>query len=811
MKKRIFMKIGLLLLILCLSAALVSCEDHEQAVGSGTKTEAETETETPETAEVGLIFDLNGDDRSYSVTGLGQTDGTVDIPETYNDLPVTIISAKAFFERTDVISVSIPDSVTRIGRSAFRGCTSLTRVTTGTGLTVIDQDAFRGCTSLAEITIGEGLTTLGSDAFHSCLSLTDIVVPESVTEIGRDVFAGCSGLVSMTLPFVGLDRAPVFGTSMKTMLGSVFGTTPYGGSFETAQFYLIYYYYRNGDVGLNSIVSHFYIPKTLRSVTITGGKVFPGAFVNCGGLTDITLTENVTIVLPPTNVISGSGQGSIFGGCNALQHLALPSVTTDIGTLFTGGSSGTLKIPDSLTSLTVCGGTLKGPAFSNWGNLKTLTVGKGVQSISGQFPAHIETLVIEDLEAWLKLAETGGLGATLPKIDTLYIGDQVVKTLTVPAGVKCIGNYAFAGLPLQRVILPDSVTTIGKGAFRCCSSLREVYLPDSVTKVDEITFERCTALATIRLPANLRSIGSQAFYGCTALTVVDLPESIESIGSQAFSECTALTAVDLPESIESIGSQAFSECTALSRFTLPQRRIPAFGRDVFRGCSALQYKAYQNGFYLGNAENPWLLFVSPSSTRVSTLKIHADTVMIASNACHGCNMLTEVTFEGGSLVCCAGAFEACSALQAVRVADLASWCGIWFQNETANPLYYAHHLYVGDTRVIDPIIPDGVRSIWPYAFIGCTDLGEVTFGPDVQSIEISAFSGCTCLYKIVVGSNLTFIGQDAFSGCTVLTNIRYSDTKQAWRAIQKITGWDANTGNYIVHCTDGNLTKYSTA
>ena len=139
----------------------------------------------------------------------------------YNDRPVTMIGESAF-EEYDMISITIPDSVTCIDSDAFSGCSCLQEVQLGKGLEsigsyafsdcvslksidfpksllTIDYDAFRGCTSLKTVNFNDGLTTIGSYAFSECVSLTSVDFPNSLLTIENDAFSG-SGLSNVILP-----------------------------------------------------------------------------------------------------------------------------------------------------------------------------------------------------------------------------------------------------------------------------------------------------------------------------------------------------------------------------------------------------------------------------------------------------------------------------------------------------------------------------------------------------------------------------------------------------------------------------------
>ena len=109
---------------------------------------------------------------------------------------VTKIGRYAFSGCTGLTSVTIPDSVTEIGHGAFSGCTSLISIIIPNGVTLLS--CFQKCTSLKEITIPHSVTTLSG--FSGCTSLTNITIPNSVTVIGNSAFCDCTSLTSVRIP-----------------------------------------------------------------------------------------------------------------------------------------------------------------------------------------------------------------------------------------------------------------------------------------------------------------------------------------------------------------------------------------------------------------------------------------------------------------------------------------------------------------------------------------------------------------------------------------------------------------------------------
>ena len=100
-----------------------------------------------------------------------------------------------------LLVVEIPDSETQIcDGGAFEGCQTLAKVTIPDSVTYIGKGAFKGCSSLASLIIPDSVTHIEDDAFSGCSSLASLTIPDSVTQIGPHAFCGCSSLASLIIP-----------------------------------------------------------------------------------------------------------------------------------------------------------------------------------------------------------------------------------------------------------------------------------------------------------------------------------------------------------------------------------------------------------------------------------------------------------------------------------------------------------------------------------------------------------------------------------------------------------------------------------
>lgn len=137
------------------------------------------------------------------------------------------------------------------------------------------------------------------------------------------------------------------------------------------------------------------------------------------------------------------------------------------------------------------------------------------------------------------------------------------------------------------VIIPDSVTSIGSGAFSQCFRLESVTIGNGVTSIGAFAFSTCNSLVSITIPDSVISIGDKAFHGCDQLKSITIGDGVTSIGIGAFGNCPMLTRVTLGKSVTSIGESAFANCNNLTEITIPNS-ITQISTVAFQYCNMLR-------------------------------------------------------------------------------------------------------------------------------------------------------------------------------------------------------------------------------
>ena len=451
----------------------------------------------------------------------------------------------------EIISVTLPNTITKIDIDAFYGCSNLTSVNIPEGVTEIGHGAFSQCFSLPSITLPEGLKQITYNLFNACSSLTTITIPSSVTDIGKTAFTNCTGLTSLTM-----NCNPTLGNDVFKGCSNLKEVT------------------FNGET-VPAIFSQW----DLEKVTI-GDKVrniANRAFYKCTSLKTLALSNQVETI----------GKEAFYQ-CSQLETLTLPSQLTDLGEAAFANCS-------SLTDLTMSGNqaTIGTQAFYNCYSLSNVTMTGHIKYMDRLAFGNctLETLNITDMAAWCSIDYFDVWSGPIAYVSHFfYNGQEVVSDLVIPEGVTSLGLGAFAGrLELVSVSLPSTLTSIGNYAFYTCPKLASVTLPDGVTSIGDNAFGECSALSTITLSQKLKSIGYRAFYNCKKLKTLNVPPTLADIGYNAFQGCSGLEIVNITdiaawcsinfgndeESVSYSNPQSYSHCLykdgkMISELTIPE-------------------------------------------------------------------------------------------------------------------------------------------------------------------------------------------------------------------------------------------------
>ena len=431
--------------------------------------------------------------------------------------------------------------------------------------------------------------------------------------------------------------------------------------------------YLNGGVGNENAYSGIVnIPATVNynSESYSVSSIDGCAFRYCSGLTSVTIPNSVTSI-----------GYQAFYGCSDLTSVTIPNSLTSVDyQTFQGCSSLTsMTIPNSVT-------TIGGSAFSGCSSLTSITIPNSVKSIGSsafQGCSNLTSVDITDITAWCKIAFGNGYSNPTSLAHHLYLNNVEITDLvipnsvttigrysfyqcssltsvTIPNGVTNIGDYAFYGCSgLTSVAISDGLTSIGSYAFSQCSGLTSVAIPDGVTSIGSFAFSQCSGLLSIAIPDGVKNIEEYTFRLCSSLTSITIPSSVTSIGAYAFYGCSSLTSVTIPDGVINIEERTFSDCSGLTSVAIPNS-VKSIGNNAFSSCSALTSIAIPNSV-TSIGESAFY-----NCYNLETLKLPDQLQIIKKAALKWCSSLKSLTIPAAVEYIYSEAFSGCNALESIK-------------------------------------------------------------------------------------------------------------------------------------------------
>ena len=639
----------------------------------------------------------------------------------------------------------------------------------GIDIESIESSTFSYNTNITKVTISEGITTI-NETFDGCSNLIELSIPSTLKKIALNAFQGCDNL-----EFKNYDNGLYLGNSDNPYVLLV--------SVDKSQ----------GEI-------------TSFNVNENCKVIAPNAKIPAGTLRRINLPSSLTSI----------GQNAIAEPTDGADIYYNGTIEQWVNIIFEprwhSSQKLNLFLNNTLLENIDINSNINDCAFMEINSIKNVNIGENVSYI-GEY-AFTACNNLENVS----FAEN----SLLTSIELYAFGGTNLQSVDIPEGVTEIGVAGFATCPnLSNINLPSTLKTIGDGAFIECKNLSVVNFAENsqLQTICSQAFRGCNSLTNISLPASLKTIDTLAFAECEKLAVINFAKNsqLQTINYQAFS-MTGITEIVFPASVEHIGTYAFAFtllqkvsfeqgsklyylgdypfllCSELTELTLPSSLTQIVGGVVlpYTFETNLSYNKYDNGYYLGNNENPYMILCSVIDRNISDIDIHYNCKFIAAYAFQDCVNLIELTIPSSVMQISYLAFRDCTNLKTVLFEDDSQMTSIdygIFGNGYFYPIFQSvipeipEKVYIDQNLNIESIIfgdNSHLQSIAENAFEGLDTLLEIDFGNNSQlkTIVDNLFVDCVNLKNITIPEGVTSIGSSAFRDCSNLTEITLPSTLQ---------------------------------
>lgn len=340
------------------------------------------------------------------------------------------------------------------------------------------------------------------------------------------------------------------------------------------------------------------------------------AFSDCKVLEKVKLPANLATI-----------ESYVFSGCKTLEKIELPEKLTYIGSgAFSDTGLRSIRMPASLKR---CDKYAFGSSSNN----------------------SIDTVYIEDLTSWLSMEEGPNffssedieLSSKSPTIK-YYVDGELLERLVIPDEVTSIRDYAFnCGKEIREVVFHENVKIIGRSAFLGCENLELTRdkLPNYLQTIGAYAFAKCKKISKVGIPSSVTEIGEAAFAMCSGMTQCIFAQEIqiEKISRKLFQGCTSLEKTTIPAGVTIIEGYAFQNCKKLDRITIPATVISILS-EAFYSCTNLEAVEFEKDSKLKNIED----YVFAYCDSLKSIQIPANVITIKLAAF--CGSVDELVFLG---------------------------------------------------------------------------------------------------------------------------------------------------------------------
>ena len=215
-------------------------------------------------------------------------------------------------------------------------------------------------------------------------------------------------------------------------------------------------------------------------------------------------------------------------------------------------------------------------------------------------PYDIRDGVLQSSDGNLLLMDENGTLTIPDSVVTIgsgaFSGVTGLKTIIIPGTVKTISTSAFAfNTTLETVVIEEGVQIIGQQAFNGCSNLKSINLPQSLTKIGHLAFYDCKKIERVTIPRGVRDIGGYAFANCTLLSDAVFENGNDIVSDSCFTNCNNLRTVTIPSTVQTINSTAFNNCLKLDEINLEDNQSYVFGNGILKTADGTQIVFMTNG------------------------------------------------------------------------------------------------------------------------------------------------------------------------------------------------------------------------